>query len=98
MKGQKIEKHGQKTSNFGQIPPMYLYGEKRATADLQISITFSHGKISSFRKKQQFNNKKHFHMNKTCQNDPGPLFHRLQLNVRFSGRYGETVFCLLEPI
>ena len=27
MKGQKIEKYGQKTPNFGQIPPIYLYGE-----------------------------------------------------------------------
>ena len=41
-------------------------------AHLQISITFSLGKISSFRKKRQFNNKKYIHMNKTCQNEPGP--------------------------
>ena len=27
MKGQKIEKYGQKTPNFGQIPPIYLHGE-----------------------------------------------------------------------
>ena len=27
MKGQKIEKYGQKTPNFGQIPPIYLYRE-----------------------------------------------------------------------
>ena len=25
MNGQKIEKYGQKTPNFGQIPPIYLY-------------------------------------------------------------------------
>ena len=33
---------------------------------------FSLGKIFSFCKKRQFNNKKYFHMNKTCQNDPRP--------------------------
>ena len=27
MEGQKIEKCGQKTPKFGQIPPIYLYGE-----------------------------------------------------------------------
>ena len=27
MKGQKIEKYGQKTQNLGQIPPIYLYRE-----------------------------------------------------------------------
>ena len=52
--------------------PYIFVQRKRATDDLQISITFSLGKISSFRKKQQFNNKKYFHMNKTCQNDPAP--------------------------
>ena len=55
-----------------KFPPIYLYRKKRATADHQISITFSLGKISSFPKKRQFNNKKYIHTNKTCQNDPGP--------------------------
>ena len=61
-----------KNTKFWPNSPYIFVQRIPATADLQISITFSLGKISSFCKKWQFNNKKYVHMNKTCQNEPGP--------------------------
>ena len=61
--------------------PLYICIENFATAHLHILITFSLCKISSFRKKRQLNNKKYFHMNKTCQNDPGPPPSHLKQNI-----------------
>ena len=54
MKGQKIEKYGQKHQILDKSPYIFVQ-RKRATDELQ-----------------QFNNKKYFQMNRTCQNDPGP--------------------------
>ena len=55
----------------GVILACFVHMKVLFIVELQISITFSLCKISSFCKKRQFNNKKYFHMNKTCQNDPG---------------------------
>ena len=37
-----------------------------------LKIPFWHSAISLFRKKRLFSDKRYFHMNETCKNDPGP--------------------------